>query len=228
MAPGALLPSILTETGDYHSLCEPSSTVRAKQVEFRGYDHVTWWVGNAKQVAQYYITRFGFRPVAYKGLETGSRHIASHVVQNGDVRFVFTSPVVASSRQTTTRAPPKEQKLLDEMYDHLDKHGDGVKDVAFEVDDVHAVYEKAMRNGAKSVMLPREETSEEGTVLTASIRTYGKRMNGLFLDVRNADVNRRRRHDSHLHTTHNIYRPISARLSRVYRNRSHRVVPSKH
>ena len=178
MAPGALLPSVLTETGDSVPLHETngytSAVKQPQNANYRGYDHVTWWVGNAKQVAQYYITRMGFKLVACKGLETGSRFFASHVVQNGSVRFVLTSPVRSSSRQTTTKAPPKEQKLLDEMYDHLDKHGDGVKDVAFEVDDVRAVYENAMRNGAKSVSVPQEETSEEGDILKASIGTYGE------------------------------------------------------
>ena len=173
MAPAALLPNVITDTGDAVPLYQSNGYRKAKRIDYRGYDHVTWWVGNAKQVAQYYITRMGFKPVAYKGLETGSRFIASHVVQNGNVRFVFTSPVRSSSRQTTTKAPPKEQKLLDEIYDHLDKHGDGVKDVAFEVDDVRALYEIAMRNGAKSVMLPQDETSEEGTIVKASIKTYG-------------------------------------------------------
>lgn len=115
----------------------------------------------------------GFQPVAYKGLETGSRFIASHVVQNGDVRFVFTSPVRSSSRQAVNPAPQKDQKVLDEMYDHLDKHGDGVKDVAFEVDDVYAVYENAIQSGAVSVTPPHTDSSEEGDVLSASIRTYG-------------------------------------------------------
>lgn len=115
----------------------------------------------------------GFQPVAYKGLETGSRFIASHVVQNGDVRFVFTSPVRSSSRQAINPASPKDQKVLDEMYDHLDKHGDGVKDVAFEVDDVYAVYENAIQSGAVSVTPPHTDSSNEGDVLTASIRTYG-------------------------------------------------------
>lgn len=173
MAPAVLLPSVLTENG--HSLPLYSDGVQkaAQQVDYRGYDHVTWWVGNAKQVAQYYVTRMGFTPVAYRGLETGSRYIASHVVKNGNVCFVFTSPVRSSTRQTTVRAPPKEQKLLDEIYDHLDKHGDGVKDVAFEVDDVRSLYESAVQNGAQSVMLPQEEASDEGSIIKASIRTYG-------------------------------------------------------
>lgn len=38
---------------------------------FLYWDHVTFWVGNAKQAASYYTSRFGFEYFAYKGLETG-------------------------------------------------------------------------------------------------------------------------------------------------------------
>lgn len=34
-------------------------------------DHITFWVGNARQAAAYYTSRFGFEYYAYKGLETG-------------------------------------------------------------------------------------------------------------------------------------------------------------
>ncbi len=177
MAPGALLPSVLTETGTSVPLYSSNLSHKAshKTIDYRGYDHITWWVGNAKQVAQFYITRFGFRPLAYRGLETGSRTLTSHVVENGRVRFVFTSPIRPSSRQVTSKAAVslKEQKVLDQMYDHLDQHGDGVKDVAFEVDDVRACYEQAVANGAVAVSSPAEESGEDGEVLKASIRTYG-------------------------------------------------------
>ena len=175
MAPGALLVTAengtTTSFNSSNGYADGSTTSSA--AEYRGYDHITWWVGNAKQVAQYYVTRMGFEQIAFKGLETGSRFIASHVVQNGHIRFVLTSPIRSSSRQTLKQAPIKEQKLLDEIYDHLEKHGDGVKDVAFEVDDVHAVYEQAIVNGAESVSPPHTDSSEDGDVISASIRTYG-------------------------------------------------------
>jgi 4-hydroxyphenylpyruvate dioxygenase len=142
--------------------------------QYRGYDHVTWWVGNAKQVAAFYITRMGFRLVAHKGLETGSRYIASHVVENDGVRFVFTSPIRSSRRQRLKEIPEKEQILLDEIHDHLDKHGDGVKDVAFAVDDATALYTSALHRGAISVHPPTKTSDpDHGAVITACIRTYG-------------------------------------------------------
>ena len=105
--------------------------------EYVGFDHITWLVGNAKQAASYYVTRMGFNQIAYRGAETGSRFDASYVVSNGKATFVLTSPF---------RGPPEEgnpndddltveDKLaLTEMHEHLAKHGDGVKDVAFQID----------------------------------------------------------------------------------------------
>ncbi|KAG5954345.1 hypothetical protein E4U57_004574 [Claviceps arundinis] len=147
---------------------------------FTGYDHVTWWVGNAKQAAAYYVNLFGFTHIAYRGLETGSRYIASHVVANHDVRFIFSSPLRSEAHLPGGEAiSPEERELLRDMYTHLERHGDAVKDVAFAVDNVEGVYRKAVREGAISVQEPRVlsagqgEDKTHGSVITAVIRTYG-------------------------------------------------------
>lgn len=190
MAPAAIIPTVLTSTGASIPL-HPSDSLNGNatsneapavqafhhppsEIAYHGYDHITWWVANAKQTAQYYVTRMGFRPIAHRGLETGSRVLASHVVGNGAVTFVFTSPIRSSSRHGRS-VGEKEQKILDEMHAHIDRHGDGVKDVAFEVDDVAAVYEFAVANGAQGVMAPTTERGKEGEgeVVRACIRTYG-------------------------------------------------------
>ena len=142
---------------------------------FAGYDHITWWVGNAKQAASYYTSLFGFKHVAYKGLETGSRYFASYVIGNSDVRFVFTSPLRSEAHlpedEPITAA---ERKLLKEMHAHLERHGDAVKDVAFEVDNVEGVYYKAVEEGAIAVQGPQvSKDAKHGSVTTAVICTYG-------------------------------------------------------
>lgn len=55
---------------------------------FTAFDHVTFWVGNAKQASSYYTSRLGFKLIGYQGLETGSREVARYVVQQGKVGFV--------------------------------------------------------------------------------------------------------------------------------------------
>ncbi|KAH7320122.1 4-hydroxyphenylpyruvate dioxygenase [Stachybotrys elegans] len=146
-----------------------------QQANFTGYDHITWWVGNAKQAAAYYTNLFDFKIIAYKGLETGSRYFASYVVANSNVRFVFTSPLRSEANLPEDEAiSPSERKLLREMHAHLEKHGDAVKDVAFEVDNVEGVYYKAVQEGAVAVQEPMvTKDAEHGSVTTAAICTYG-------------------------------------------------------
>lgn len=174
MAPSAITPPVLTPT----SLTFPTSSNTTGAVggtpNFHGYDHITWYVGNAKQAASYYTTRLGFCTIAYRGLETGSRYIASHVVANGNIRFVLTSAIKSySGLDGDEPITSEDRRLLKEIYTHMEKHGDAVKDVAFEVDNVEGVYQQAAEQGAVSVQPPRTRSDENGSVTTAIIRTYG-------------------------------------------------------
>jgi 4-hydroxyphenylpyruvate dioxygenase len=148
-----------------------AESAQTKLDSYKGYDNVHWFVGNAKQAASYYVTRMGFKRVAYRGLETGSRYVASHVVRNGDVTFVFTSPLHAPNSAVPSSKEDKD--FLEEIHRHLAAHGDAVRDVAFEVNDVDAVYGAAISNGAKEVYPPKEMSDESGKVKIARIRTYG-------------------------------------------------------
>ena len=142
---------------------------------FTGYDHTTWYVGNAKQAASYYNNLFGFKTVAYRGLETGSRYTASYVVANNDVRFVFTSPLRSHAHLPEDEPiTPEEKKHLAEIHAHLERHGDAVKDVAFEVDNVEGVYNRAVAGGAVAIQPPTVlKDPKFGSVTTAVICTYG-------------------------------------------------------
>lgn len=174
MAPSAITDSPPSRTANLAATPDGSYAIQPP-ANFVGYDHVTWWVGNAKQAASYYTTLFGFKNIAYRGLETGSRYFASYVVGNHDVRFVFTSPL-RSAEHLPEDEPisDSELSLLKEVHAHLEKHGDAVKDVAFEVDNVEAVYHKAVAEGAQAVQPPRVQKDPEfGSVTTASICTYG-------------------------------------------------------
>ena len=155
-------------TTNNSSLSSINSDVLDPADSYQGYDHVTWYVGNAKQAASYYITRMGFKEVAYQGLETGSRYIASHVVSNNRVTFVLTSPICGPARPTEN-IPEDERQLLNDIHAHLSNHGDAVKDVAFEVDDVDTVYQAVMSRGAFCV---REPQNSQGFIY-AVIGTYG-------------------------------------------------------
>lgn len=130
------------------------------------------WVGNAKQAASYYITRMGFTYLAYRGLETGSRCISFHVITNGGATFVLVSPIRCPANLDAT-IHDEEKQFVKEMYTHLEKHGDAVKDVAFEVDNARAVYEAAVAHGAVGVQEPQLQSDRDGELVTAVLRTYG-------------------------------------------------------
>jgi len=115
-------------------------------------------VGNAKQAASYYTTRLGFEPYAYQGLETGNRKFARHVVKQNKIIFVFVS---AYDPYDTV------------IGNHLVKHGDGAKDVAFEVEELDIIVKKAKEQGAVFVKDAWEESDEFGSVRFATVKTYG-------------------------------------------------------
>jgi 4-hydroxyphenylpyruvate dioxygenase len=135
------------------------SAVNTRQdfLPLKGTDHVEFYVGNARQAAHYYRTAFGMSLVAYSGPETGLRDRASYVLQQGKVRFVFTT----SLRPGSTIA------------EHVAKHGDGVHVIALEVDDARQAWMETTARGARSIAEPREMSDEYGRVTMSSIAAYG-------------------------------------------------------
>jgi len=119
---------------------------------------VTFWVGNALQASQWYCLNFGFTYLAYSGLETGERNVVSHVVGTNDVKFVFQSALQPGNA---------------EMGAHMQQHGDGVRDVAFRVNDCRKVFDECVKRGAKVVAEPKELKDDDGVVVVATIATYG-------------------------------------------------------
>uniref|UniRef100_A0A1I7RV55 4-hydroxyphenylpyruvate dioxygenase n=1 Tax=Bursaphelenchus xylophilus TaxID=6326 RepID=A0A1I7RV55_BURXY len=124
--------------------------------QFHSFDHVRFYVGNAKQAAYWYCANFGFKPFAYKGLETGSRLVTAHAIKQDKIIFVFESALLPGNQ---------------EMGDHLVQHGDGVRDVAFSVDNVDWIVDYAKKQGAKVVQDVTEEKDENGSVKIARLQT---------------------------------------------------------
>jgi 4-hydroxyphenylpyruvate dioxygenase len=59
-----MAPSIITSNGSTRALDSPNNGL-SPSAGYQAFDHVLWYVGNAKQAASYYITRMGFRHIAY-------------------------------------------------------------------------------------------------------------------------------------------------------------------
>jgi len=123
----------------------------------RRIDHVRFFVGNARQAAYFYRNAFGFDVIAYAGLETKSRREAGYVLKQGDITFVVVSPLSAHH--------PENRRLL--------LHGDGVQDIALEVDDVKAAWNMACKRGAIPISPPERLQDDDGVYESATIQTYG-------------------------------------------------------
>ncbi len=119
--------------------------------------HVEFYVGNAKQAEFYYRHAFGFSRIAYSGLETGNRETTSYVMRQNRINFVFTTPLNENH----------------EAGEHIRLHGDGVKDIAFQVEDADFAFNEAVKRGAEVAIEPYDWKDENGSVRRAAIKTYG-------------------------------------------------------
>jgi 4-hydroxyphenylpyruvate dioxygenase len=128
-----------------------------------GFDHVEWWVGNARHAAHFFGAGFGFVVEAYAGPETGRRDRISYALRQGDIRFVVTSALDADS----------------EIADHVRRHGDGVRVVAYLVADARETHARAVARGATSVQLPAATTDEYGRAVIGTVAAYGDTVHAL-------------------------------------------------
>ena len=140
-------------------------TEEADFLQIKSIDHVHFYVGNANHAMFYWWNAYGFQPVAYSGLETGNRDFASYVLQSGQARFVVSAAYSPTS----------------EIAAHHMVHGDGVKVIALEVDDVEKAWKETTSRGGKSAWGPREQKDDFGIYRTSAIYTYGETLH-VFVD----------------------------------------------
>jgi 4-hydroxyphenylpyruvate dioxygenase len=145
---------------------------RAPANLIRGWDCIEFWVGNARTTAGFLTSAFGFRCTAYAGPETGVRAKASYVLEQGDIRFVVSGALDADSP----------------IAEHVRKHGDGVHDLAWLVDDARAAYDAAIARGARRVREPWITADDDGELELAQVGAYG--------DTVHTFVNRARYHSA--------------------------------
>ncbi|BAU10401.1 4-hydroxyphenylpyruvate dioxygenase [Leptolyngbya sp. NIES-3755] len=126
-------------------------------VSIQSFDHLELYVGNAKQAAMFYDRAFGFQSIAYRGLDTGSRSVASYVLQQGEIRLVLSAAL-----------DPNHPIALKTA-----KHGDHLAIIALTVKNVDRAFSVSTARGALSAVPPTEERDETGTYRYATIYGYG-------------------------------------------------------
>lgn len=121
------------------------------------FDHIEFYVGNARQASLFYGKGFGFSNAAYSGLETGNRETASYVMEQGQIRFVLTTALNPEH--------PVARSVL--------KHGDAVATIALEVPDAASAYWESTKRGAVGAILPTEEGDDSGVLRYSAVHAYG-------------------------------------------------------
>jgi 4-hydroxyphenylpyruvate dioxygenase len=85
-------------------------------------------------------------------------------MQHNDVRLVLTCSLLPD----------------DEIAQHVQLHGDGVKDVVLRVKDVTAAYEALLTRGATGIVAPAVTEDSHGRITRATIATYGDTVHTLI------------------------------------------------
>jgi 4-hydroxyphenylpyruvate dioxygenase len=130
----------------------------------RRVDHVRHYVNNARQSAFFYQHTFGFSITGYRGLETGSKDQVDYLLEQNNIRLVFSAPLRPGHP----------------MAGVIAEHGDFVQDIAFEVDDVDWAYKAATDRGAEGAVEPHWQEDDHGKVRVAAIKTYGNVVHSLI------------------------------------------------
>ena len=121
------------------------------------FNHIELFTDSAKQSAFFMSHAFGFVPCAYRGPETGWRESVSIVLRQGDIFLQLTCPLKGSSS----------------IAEHVKTHGFSAKDIAFRVPHVESCYYEALKRGAVGISPPTRVTDPHGSIIHASIKTYG-------------------------------------------------------
>ena len=123
-----------------------------------GWDHLEWWVGNARAVTAWLTSGFGFEVTAYRGPETGARDRVSYVLAQGAVRFVVTAGLGPDS----------------EVARHVLAAWRRDSPPGLEGGGCRGYGGAGCRQGGTVVAEPTRVSDDDGTVTTAAISTYGE------------------------------------------------------
>lgn len=162
------------------------------------FHHIKFLVHNSLQASDWHVTRFGFKRFAFK--KNNGR--SSHVVKQGEVILWFESFFNAINltnrigvkmeneieREEKDRGEEyKEYKEYDDYLKFVKRGGDGVSDIAFEVDDCRACFEESLSRGASPLQQPTTLRDSKGEVVISRIKSPVEGISHSFVERKNYD-----------------------------------------
>jgi len=130
-----------------------------------GYAFIEIYVGMAKMVAYWHVKAMGFELKGYRGPETGVDDVVSFLLNKKDINLVITSA-----------ANPGNYDVVS----FVDRHGNGVKRIAYSVPDVRKAYRRALKHGAIPLTEPKREKDKHGYVEEATLKLLDRKELVLF------------------------------------------------
>ncbi|MEX2216547.1 MAG: 4-hydroxyphenylpyruvate dioxygenase [Phycisphaeraceae bacterium] len=134
----------------------PRADSESNPLGLRGFDHIEFIVDDAAKWADYYVRCFGMRKRAYGEPESGVQGRKAFVVGEGRINFLLAEPAGKGEH-------------ADALREHLERHGNGVKDVAFRVGDARLAVKRAQERGA-TLVRGIDETED---FIAGTIAAYG-------------------------------------------------------
>ena len=131
-------------------------TTAANPLGVKGIDHIEFIVDNADQWRDFFVQKYGMVSRFYADEASGVPGRRAHVVGQGRINFIVAEP--------QGKGPE-----ADFMRWHLEKHGCGVRDVAFRVKSAAHALAEAARRGATVV----RALDEHDQFIGGTIAAYG-------------------------------------------------------
>ncbi len=131
---------------------------RPVDFSYKSIDHMEFWSNNSRYTADFYINNLGFKLTGIKDVYSGENSTNEYVLENGGVRMIIKSPSGPGN------------KVFKEF---LSKHGDTLRGVTMEVDDLSKLYKRALLKNATIVEEPHEIEDEDGKIKKMSILMFG-------------------------------------------------------
>jgi 4-hydroxymandelate synthase len=116
-------------------------------------DHIEFYVDDIATKRDWLVDSFGFSVYATTAAPGGAADVRSVGLGRNQIRLVLTEPLVGDHPGTA----------------YVEKHGDGVANIALRVPDATAAYQEAVRRGARPVSGPARHDG----VVTATIMGFG-------------------------------------------------------
>lgn len=123
-----------------------------------GIEYIEFYVGNIFQASNFYRAVFGFNIVAHRTFDGDIKNGVSILLKQNNIHIILTSSL-----------EPECQ-----IADHINTHGDGVKDIALSTSNAIQAFNESVACGARVVMPPTIIEDDNCKIIKATISTFGK------------------------------------------------------